>query len=471
VSRSHFAVLALLYALLIAYASTLVGPAGPHFVALDPGIAWQRFLATPYVENGSDQRADWMGNLSMLVPFGFLLTGSLWRPAGSRVMAVVTTGALCLSLVLAVKYAQLFFPPRTVTLNYILAQGIGAALGIGLFAMTHGRLAAILLGRAGGGLEPLMFVLQAYTAALIVFLLMPLDFALNPSDLGVQFDRLPGVLTAVTGEGRPAVTRVVLILAGTAALLPVGMLLTVTRQRRAVIGRSVPAATGRGFLLMLAVFALSTLVISGSPSLLSLLYRTLGIAAGAWLMRYLARADLDRVRRGLARAAPWLAIPYLGLLLAVNGLLSVHWLGLTRAANLAYPLGVLPLFDYYIVTKAEAAKNIVGHVVMYAPIGVLLWARGRPSAAGLTAGLLSLAIEAARYFRPGLEGDVNAVAVAALSAWGTVRLMPLVWWMLERVAPPRAAPVPGVIGWRERARAAQFRTVRGVEAAGDIEEF
>jgi hypothetical protein len=43
--------------------------------------------------------------------------------------------------------------------------------------------------------------------------------------------------------------------------------------------------------------------------------------------------------------------------------------------------------------------------------------------------------------------------------------------MLERVAPPRAAPVPGVIGWRERARAAQFRTVRGVEAAGDIEEF
>jgi VanZ family protein len=471
VSRSHFTGLALLYALLIVYASTLVGPAGPHFVALDPGAAWQRFLATPYVENGSDQRADWMGNLSMLVPFGFLLTGSLWRPAGSRAIAVVTSGALCLSLVLAVKYAQLFFPPRTVTINYILAQGIGSALGIGLFAMTHGRLAAILRGRAGGGLEPLVFVLWAYTAALVVFLLMPLDFALNLTDLDAQFDRLPAVLTAVTGEGRPAVTRVVLILAGTAALLPVGMLLTVTRQRRAVIGRSVSAATGRGFLLMLAVFALSTLVISGSPSLLSLLYRTLGVAAGAWLMRMLSRADLERVRHGLARAAPLLAIPYLGLLLAVNGLLSLHWVGLTAAANLAYPLGVLPLFDYYIVTKAEAAKNIVGHVVMYAPIGVLLWARGRSSAAGVTAGLLSLGIEAARYFRPGLEGDVNVVAVAALSAWGAAWSMPRAWSILAGVAAPRATPVPGVIGWRERARAAQRRAALGVEAAGDIEEF
>jgi hypothetical protein len=267
------------------------------------------------------------------------------------------------------------------------------------------------------------------------------------------------------------VTRVVLILAGTAALLPVGMLLTVTRQRRAVIGRSVSAATGRGFLLMLAVFALSTLVISGSPSLLSLLYRTLGVAAGAWLMRMLSRADLERVRHGLARAAPLLAIPYLGLLLAVNGLLSLHWVGLTAAANLAYPLGVLPLFDYYIVTKAEAAKNIVGHVVMYAPIGVLLWARGRSSAAGVTAGLLSLGIEAARYFRPGLEGDVNVVAVAALSAWGAAWSMPRAWSILAGVAAPRATPVPGVIGWRERARAAQRRAALGVEAAGDIEEF
>jgi len=257
--------------------------------------------------------------------------------------------------------------------------------------VTHGRLAAVVRGRAGGGLDHLVILLQAYTAALILFMLMPLDFALDAADLQAQLDRLPEVITTISGAGRPAVTRAVLILAGTAALMPVGMLLTVTRDRRAVIGRSTAAATARGFVLMVAVFALSLLVISGSPALLSLAYRTLGIGVGAWFMRWLVRSDLARIRRGLATAALWMAVPYLGLLLAVNGLLSTHWLSASQAIGMGYPLGMLPLFDYYIVTKGEAAKNIVGHMVMYAPVGLLLWLRGRASAAGMIAAALSWA--------------------------------------------------------------------------------
>ncbi len=471
-SRSQFAVLTLLYALLVLYASTIVGPIGPNYVPLELGDAVQRFLATPYVNNGSDQRADWMGNLTMLVPFGFLVTGWLWpNRRGLRPLAALAAMVLCLALVLAVKFAQLYFPPRTVSLNYILAQSLGSAIGVTLFAMTHGRLMAALRGRAGGGLDHLTILLQVYTAALLVFLLMPLDFALNAADLQAQFDRLPGVLTAVTGAGRPLVTRLVLVAASTLALVPVGMLLTVTRDRRAIVGRSALAATGIGFVLMAVLFALSTLLISGSPSLLSLGYRTLGIALGAFFMRWLGRSDLAAMRHGLATAALWLAVPYLVLLLAVNGLLSTHWLSASQAMSMGYPLGLLPLFDYYIVTKGEAAKNIVGHAVMYAPVGVLLWLRGRGAAAGWVAALLSLGVETGRYFRPGLEGDVNAVAVAALSAWLVARMMPAVWWMLEGVAPPRLPTQPGVIGWRDRAAAAQVRQRQRLEAAGDIEEF
>jgi len=223
--------------------------------------------------------------------------------------------------------------------------------------------------------------------------------------------------------------------------------------------------------LMAAVFGLSTLLISGSPSLLSLGYRTLGIAIGAWFMRWLGRSDLASMRRGLAIAALWLAVPYLVLLLAVNGLLSTHWLSATQAMSMGYPLGLLPLFDYYIVTKGEAAKNIVGHLVMYAPVGVLLWLRGRGAAAGLVAALLSLGVEIGRYFRPGLEGDVNAIAVAALSALLVAKLMPAVWGMLEGVAPPRVPTRAGMIGWRDRAAAARVRQTQRLEAAGDIEEF
>jgi hypothetical protein len=97
-------------------------------------------------------------------------------------------------------------------------------------------------------------------------------------------------------------------------------------------------------------------------------------------------------------------------------------------------LGFLPLFDYYIVTKAEAAKNIVGHLALYMPVGAMLWLRygnGGEARAFVTAATLSFLVELGRYFRPGLQGDVNAVLVAGLAALLAVRLMPPVWSMMR----------------------------------------
>jgi hypothetical protein len=132
------------------------------------------------------------------------------------------------------------------------------------------------------------------------------------------------------------------------------------------------------------------------------------------------------------------------------------------------------LFDYYIVTKAEAAKNIVAHLVMYAPIGAMAWLSGRRAAAAPAALGLAFCIELARYFRPGLEGDVNAVVLAGLSAGFTAAAMPSVWQLLEGVALPKpSASGPGVIGWRERAAAAHARARMGahLNSSTDIEHY
>ena len=84
----------------------------------------------------------------------------------------------------------------------------------------------------------------------------------------------------------------------------------------------------------------------------------------------------------------------------------------------------------------------------------------------MAAMLLCLAVELGRYLRPGLEGDVNAVALATLSALFSARLMPGIWRMLEGVTLPMLlqATVQGP-GWRERAAAARLR-----EAAVMVEE-
>ena len=163
-----------------------------------------------------------------------------------------------------------------------------------------------------------------------------------------------------------------------------------------------------------------------------------------------------------------------------NRLLSLHWLTPHEAIANAYQLGLLPLFDYYIVSKAAAAKNIVGHVLLFMPIGTALWLRDgglrdggqRGGRAFLLAGLLSLSIETGRYLRPGLEGDINAVAVAGLSAMLAMRLMPTLWSMLATLA-GQSASSPSEAGTKRHCdkRGSAIPSDDPRLPAGEIEEY
>jgi hypothetical protein len=216
-----------------------------------------------------------------------------------------------------------------------------------------------------------------------------------------------------------------------------------------------------GLLGMLCVYAATTMVMSGAASLPGVGFRTAGIALGAWFMHWLTRQDPDRVRYDLGELVPWAVPVYLVLLLAVNGLLSLTW------STEGPPLGghpLLPLYNYYIVSKAQAAKDIAGHLAMYAPVGIMIWLRstraGGQGTAFFLAALLSAIVEGGRYLRPGLVPDINAVPLAGIAAWGAAALMPILWRMLSPVAIGRPALIssglpPGLgaapaVSWRDR---------------------
>ncbi len=422
-----------LYAAIMLYSSTLIGPDGPNFVYRDPTRAFEAFLHTPYVQHGSDQRADWVGNLLMLVPFGFIITATMWPSRSAlRIPAAIGAMLICLLTILAIKYTQLFFPPRTVTLNYILAQTVGAAVGCAASVLWHERVALQTDRRDLVG--DFVLALRLYTGALCLFILMPLDFALNTTDLQAQFAHLPKTLLTLPGHDRPPAIRAMEIIMSTVAFIPVGMLLTPVRTGVYQARRGMLSVAGYGLLLTTGLYALSILVISAFPMMPAILYRTVGIIAGAAAIRWLARQDPDGLRRRLRWLVPGATLPYLFSVLLVNRLLSLHWLSWNQVVEHTHRLGLLPLFDYYIVSKAEAAKNIVGHAALYMPVGVLLWLRYGDAVGGMAfilAASLSFAVEVARYFRPGLEGDLNAVVVAGLASLLAVRLMPLVWSMVR----------------------------------------
>lgn len=440
-NRRHLAGLSLIYAGVMLYSSTLVGPTGVNFVYRDPADALRIFLATPYVAHGSDQRADWIGNLLMLVPYGFLVVGAMWpRRSFLRPPAALGAMLVCVATILAIKYLQLFFPPRTVTLNYILAQTLGAVIGCVGYAVWHGRVGPVA-GRRDhiGGF---VLLLRLYTGALCLFTLMPLDFALNASDLGTLLDRLPKTVVTLPGNGRPLAVRVMLIVMASLAFIPVGMLLTFVGRGVHRVGRGLLSVTGLGLLLTAGLYGLSVFVISAYPAAPSILYRTAGIVVGAAALSWLVRQDTDALRQRLVRLAPWAIAPYLLAVLLVNRLLSTHWLSASEAIAQFYPPSFLPLFDYYIVTKAEAAKNIVGHAALYLPVGVLLWLRygdRSPMRAFILAAALSFVVELARSFRPGLEGDMNAIVVGGVASACAAALMPTLWSMVQTLGRQSAA--------------------------------
>lgn len=440
--KPHFTRWLLIYALFVAYSSTVIGPGGLNFVPLAPADAWREFCARAltWVNLPSDQRADWMGNLIMMVPFGFLVAGSLWarrrEPQPVLAFAIETSAALAFALgfVLALKFAQVLFPPRTVMLNYVVAQTLGAAIGIATFRLVNRFRLRVAWRGSADPRAVLRMVLKAYAVAWFVFVLMPLDFVASRADLMGQVEKLPLIVRTVPGAERPLTVQVALLAAAALAAVPFGMLLTLGRYAR---HRPLADALVRGIVWMLGLLLTSALVISAAPSLVALALRLAGVTIGAWALGWLLDQDVERLLYRLRRLSAWVWGPYLVLLFAVNGLFSLDWTSPAQAARLANPLGLLPLFDYYIVSKAAAARNIVAHALMYAPIGALAWlngvAAGRAAAGAV---VLALCIEAARYLRPGLEGDVNAVAVAGLAAFITARAMPALWAVFRRIARP-----------------------------------
>jgi VanZ family protein len=436
-SRGACAWSALLYAALMLYASTIVGPAGFYYVPGDPAENLHRLIgivSSGFVANGSDQRADWMGNVVMTIPLGGMLMLALrGRVAGGLFAFVV--GAIW---VLLVKYVQLHFT-RTVTLNYIAAQSLGLLAGICATGISRGWLIRLFDAIRKPDRDALLALALAASAMALMLVWSPYDIALSGSDLAERVGALSQSLLAFPNAGRAVWLRLALLALGGAAFAPVGMAATLQLSRDGA-----RAGWADILAISLAVVMLSwlgsLLILSATPSIFTPPARVAGALAGAWAVREITPAHLAWLRRALGWKI-WQPV-YLLLFLAANDLLTRQFRSPEAAWEAAYPSLFLPLWTFYIVSKAQAMKSLAVHALMYAPVGVLLSAglgerqatRGRIAAAALIAILLAAIGEVGRAMRPGLTPDPNNLAIAAIAAPLALLLMPRLWAMLDSVA-------------------------------------
>ena len=190
--RASLTIAAACYLLFVVYGSLV--PVDFHPRPLD--AAWREFLGTRYLELGVGSRADWVANILLYMPLAYLLCAGFAagvRTAFGRLVGVAAAFVVCAAVALGVEFTQLFFPPRTVSLNDILAEFIGTGLGIGVWLVWGGTLQRFAAAMERGGLP-------AIRTAAIVYMLGYL--ALSLTAFLVPAKRRSGASTAPKATAR-----------------------------------------------------------------------------------------------------------------------------------------------------------------------------------------------------------------------------------------------------------------------------
>jgi len=471
-SRGRIAAAALLYALFVVYGSLIPFDWRPQATA----DALAAFEAIPYLELGVASRADWVANILLYIPLSFLWSAALAigrRPWVAAISAsVVAIG--CVALAFAIEFAQLYFPPRTVSQNDLIAETIGTALGIALWFAAGPKLFALWRGFLRGGTGAHRSFLALFVLAYLALSFFPYDLLVSSAELRDKLAN-PDVATwGVAGSCGGALACSVKL--GTELLLamPIGALLA-----WAVPSLRVPAAFLVGLALGLVIEGGQLLLASGVSQGVSLLTRALGVAWGLALQHTLRFELIERHARAL-RAAVLAATPlYLAVLAGLNGFagrLEPTW----AAAEKLRATRFMPFYYHYFTTETAAMWSLLANAAAYAPVGIGLWLlRPRAARAGLAAvaaAAVALAIETLKLFVAGAKPDPTNVLIAAA---GAALVHAALVRLAARTAAPRAAcgaaappaaasPARGARAMHHRQRAARRLAWAGAVTAATL---
>lgn len=422
---------ALLYGLFIVYGSLI--PFDYHARPLAETSA--AFEAIPYLQLGVASRADWVANILLYIPLAFLLTGAVAGERGPLAagLGVAAVALGCIGLAFAIEFAQLYFPPRTVSQNDLIAETIGTAIGIGLWFGAGPRLRALWRRLHVGGPVAHSALLALYLLGYLALAFFPYDLLVSPAELQAKLANPAAATWGLAGSCGGALSCSVKLGVEILVAMPIGAMLALVAPR---------LRAGRAFWIGLALGAVieagQLLLASGISQGLSLLTRALGVAWGLTLQHTLRLDMLERHARTLRVAVLAAAPVYVALLAMVQGFsgrLEPRWVAAGKLADTHF----LPFYYHYFTTETAAMWSLLAQAGAYAPVGIGLWLlRPRASRSGLAAllaALLALAIETLKLFVPGLKPDPTNLLIAASAA-------ALVNALLARLAGGRTAARP-----------------------------
>lgn len=423
--------IALLWALFVAYGSLVPLEFRPR------DNAWQAFMNTPWLDLGVGSRADWVANILLYLVLAYFATGAVWASRRGRVARGLLLGLVLgavLAMAVGIEYLQLFFPPRTVSRNDLLAEGLGTGLGAALWLLTGQCLAGLWQRFVSGGAHSLLAVLGLYAIGYLGLSFFPYDFLVSAQELRAKLDR-PASLSLGPGLScGPALSCGIKLLIEAALTLPLGLLLALGLKARSPARPPPALLTGlaAGAVLGMLIESVQIVLASGTTQGISVLTRALGMAWGVALAHSHARQWLDYSPTHVLRWALWASPVYLALVLALNDLLPLQLQAPWAAAEKLETLRFLPFYYHYYTTETAAVRSLLFVIGSYAPLGLvaaLAFPRLRHGAAlfaMLVTLVLCLGIETLKLFTVGKKPDPTNLLIATASAW-------LTHWVAARV--------------------------------------
>ena len=417
---SHWAVtwLLVLYVLFVVYGSLV-----PLTYVDRPLVdAVQSFKNIPFLVLGIESRADWVANGVLYVPVGFLTAAWLTHTFQNipRVLLFAMAAAFSVALAIGIEFTQLFFPPRTVSLNDIMAECIGSLIGVALATRFTGWLRALLASFFGDSARLIKRALEGYAVAYIAFSLFPYDLLLSWLEVLAKVESDNWGWWLAGNSPRPMLLGFQL-LAEAVLMLPFGFLLTRFSWPRAV---RLKKAVFIGAVLGVSIEVAQFFIASGISQGVSVFTRSLGLGCGVALARHSVLWKADTVSALLRRYTLPLAAAYLLAMLEINGWLTTNWQGLGVAAGQFEQLSYIPFYYHYFTTEAKALFSLGAVSLSYVPIGVLAWAHQRsPGFALVMALLLATCIELGKLFLPPSHPDLTNLLLACMASGFTVTLL------------------------------------------------
>lgn len=421
-SRRIFLLVGLGYLAFVVYGSLVPF----DFRPLPLDAALRAFAHIRYLKLGIDSRADWVANILLYIPLPFLWLGAVSSEGRyfRQLFFSVFFFLFFVALSVTIEFTQQFFPPRTVSLNDIIAEVFGTAIGVMIWWSSGTKIRALVQSVLAQGRNAAIAGLILYTIGYLAFSLFPYDFLISAQEIqgklsGRYFHWFASADTC-GGTLRCGAK----LMAEAAAVAPLGLLIGFASRRTG--WPLVRSAIWMGSGLGLIIETLQFFLVSGLTLGASVLTRAIGVAAGAAAGDRFRQTSLWPVLYLLRPFIPVTGAAYAFLLGAVTWLNHGPILTVQESLERLGTIRFVPFYYHYYTSESAAMSSLLAVAIMFFPIGIQYWiwritrlrefvARG-VFTAGFIGGAVSLAVEIGKLFLASARPDPTNVLIGALAA-------------------------------------------------------